>query len=120
MFNNIYPLWSSCFGRQVEDSDEQIEKMLEDIMMGLNILPPVVLDRDCDQRHHLQSHDRPSACSCSHPVHARHSAVGSASRCVCSHGYATGSDDASSTETGMFCNLSVTGLALLTLGCLLP
>ncbi|XP_064859376.1 uncharacterized protein LOC115118946 [Oncorhynchus nerka] len=84
----------------VEDSDEQIEKMLEDIMMGLNILPPVVLDRDCDQRHHLQSHDRPSACSCSHhPVHARHSAVGSASRCVCSHGYATGSDDASSTET---------------------
>ncbi|XP_052356998.1 arginine-glutamic acid dipeptide repeats protein-like isoform X2 [Oncorhynchus keta] len=84
----------------VEDSDEQIEKMLEDIMMGLNILPPVVLDRDCDKRHHLQSHDRPSACSCSHhPVHARHSAVGSASRCVCSHGYATGSDDASSTET---------------------
>ncbi|XP_029622461.1 uncharacterized protein LOC115202450 [Salmo trutta] len=86
----------------VEESDEQIEKMLEDIMMGLNILPPVVLDRDCD--HHLQSHDRPSACSCSHhPVHARHcgmhSAVGSASRCVCSHGYATGSDDASSTET---------------------
>ncbi|XP_055765147.1 uncharacterized protein LOC129841063 [Salvelinus fontinalis] len=88
----------------VEESDEQIEKMLEDIMMGLNILPPVVLDRDCDHRHHLQSHDRPSACSCSHhPVHARHcgmhSAVGSASRCVCSHGYATGSDDASSTET---------------------
>ncbi|KAM9399167.1 uncharacterized protein ACWYII_031487 isoform 2-T2 [Salvelinus alpinus] len=88
----------------VEESDEQIEKMLEDIMMGLNILPPVVLDRDCDHRHHLQSHDRPSACSCTHhPVHARHcgmhSAVGSASRCVCSHGYATGSDDASSTET---------------------
>ncbi|XP_031670434.1 uncharacterized protein LOC109880711 [Oncorhynchus kisutch] len=84
----------------VEDSDEQIEKMLEDIMMGLNILPPVVLDRDCDQRHHLQSHDRPSACSCSHhPVHARHGAVGSASRCVCSHVPMTGSDDASSTET---------------------
>ncbi|KAK6324558.1 hypothetical protein J4Q44_G00039000 [Coregonus suidteri] len=86
---------------QVEESDEQIEKMLEDIMMGLNILPPMVLEKDCDRHHHLQSHDRPSACSCSHhPVHARHcgmhSAIGSASRCMCSQREGS---DALSTET---------------------
>ncbi|XP_045082655.1 arginine-glutamic acid dipeptide repeats protein-like isoform X2 [Coregonus clupeaformis] len=85
----------------VEESDEQIEKMLEDIMMGLNILPPMVLEKDCDRHHHLQSHDRPSACSCSHhPVHARHcgmhSAIGSASRCMCSQREGS---DALSTET---------------------
>ncbi|XP_064193880.1 uncharacterized protein LOC135255964 isoform X2 [Anguilla rostrata] len=29
-----------------EDSDEQIEKLLDDIMMGLNILPPIVVETD--------------------------------------------------------------------------
>ncbi|KAI3352770.1 hypothetical protein L3Q82_019354 [Scortum barcoo] len=37
---------------RVEESDEQIEKLLEDIMMGLNILPS--LERDCKKSHHLQ------------------------------------------------------------------
>ncbi|XP_044044820.1 uncharacterized protein LOC122872861 isoform X2 [Siniperca chuatsi] len=46
----------------VEESDEQIEKLLEDIMMGLNILPN--LERDCKKSHHLQpSHDgAPATC----------------------------------------------------------
>ncbi|XP_036956934.1 uncharacterized protein LOC119021055 isoform X4 [Acanthopagrus latus] len=40
----------------MEESDEQIEKLLEDIMMGLNILPN--LDGDCKMSHHVQSsHD---------------------------------------------------------------
>ncbi|KAM8771753.1 uncharacterized protein AB9X84_001256 isoform 3-T4 [Acanthopagrus schlegelii] len=40
----------------VEESDEQIEKLLEDIMMGLNILPN--LEGDCKMSHHVQSsHD---------------------------------------------------------------
>ncbi|XP_056227214.1 uncharacterized protein LOC130165997 isoform X2 [Seriola aureovittata] len=39
-----------------EESDEQIEKLLEDIMMGLNILPN--LERDSKKSHYLQpSHD---------------------------------------------------------------
>ncbi|KAJ8271208.1 hypothetical protein COCON_G00100670 [Conger conger] len=29
-----------------EDSDEQIGKLLDDIMMGLNILPPIIVERD--------------------------------------------------------------------------
>ncbi|KAM7393676.1 hypothetical protein PAMP_020531 [Pampus punctatissimus] len=37
----------------VEESDEQIEKLLEDIMMGLNILPN--LERDCKKPHHLST-----------------------------------------------------------------
>ncbi|XP_071361229.1 uncharacterized protein [Trachinotus anak] len=36
----------------VEESDEQIEKLLEDIMMGLNILPN--LERDSKKSHYLQ------------------------------------------------------------------
>ncbi|XP_050922978.1 uncharacterized protein LOC108885748 [Lates calcarifer] len=40
----------------VEESDEQIERLLEDIMMGINILPN--LERDFKKSHHLQlSHD---------------------------------------------------------------
>ncbi|KAK2815655.1 hypothetical protein Q5P01_026122 [Channa striata] len=34
-----------------EESDEQIEKLLEDIMMGFNILPN--LERDCKKSHHI-------------------------------------------------------------------
>nr|XP_020451858.1 uncharacterized protein LOC109957942 [Monopterus albus] len=41
----------------VEESDEQLEKLLEDIMIGLNILPN--LERDCKASLHPQpSHDR--------------------------------------------------------------
>lgn len=45
-----------------EESDELIEKLLEDIMMGLNILPS--LERECKESHHLQpSHDgAPAIC----------------------------------------------------------
>ncbi|XP_049428755.1 formin-J isoform X2 [Epinephelus fuscoguttatus] len=40
----------------VEECDEQIEKLLEDIMMGLNILPN--LERDCKKSHYPQpNHD---------------------------------------------------------------
>lgn len=35
-----------------EDSDEQIEQLLEDIMMGLNIMPD--LEGDCKNSHHPQ------------------------------------------------------------------
>lgn len=43
-----------------EDSDEQIEKLLEDIMMGLNIMPN--LEGDCKNSHHPQpGHDRVQA-----------------------------------------------------------
>lgn len=43
-----------------EDSDEQIQQLLEDIMMGLNIMPN--LEEDCKNSHHPQpGHDRVQA-----------------------------------------------------------
>ncbi|KAF7663152.1 hypothetical protein LDENG_00216910 [Lucifuga dentata] len=52
----------------VEDSDEQIEKLLEDIMMGLNILPAVNLGRDCSKSHHLQQSHNGASAICQDPV----------------------------------------------------
>ncbi|KAJ8000590.1 hypothetical protein DPEC_G00181960 [Dallia pectoralis] len=73
---------------QVEESEEEIGKMLEDVMMGLDILPSQVLQRNCDQ-HHLHGEGRQSACSCSrHPDHT----VGPATQYMCSYDYETGSD----------------------------
>ncbi|XP_041639967.1 BTB/POZ domain-containing protein 18-like isoform X2 [Cheilinus undulatus] len=46
----------------VEDSDEQIEKLLEDIMMGLNILPN--LERDPKKSHRLQTSTDQAAATC--------------------------------------------------------
>lgn len=49
-----------------EDSDEQIEKLLEDVMMGLNIMPN--LEGDCKNSHHPQpGHERVQAV-CHAPV----------------------------------------------------
>ncbi|XP_045904502.1 uncharacterized protein LOC123970491 [Micropterus dolomieu] len=50
----------------VEESDEQIEKLLEDIMMGLNILPN--LDRDCKKSAHLQPSHAGAPTVCQVPV----------------------------------------------------
>lgn len=122
----------------VEESDEQIEKLLEDIMMGLNILPSVNLERDCNTPQHLQhNHDgAPATCRPLIPDHeARQTGMQAAVasihnhngapatyqppipgrearqtgtqaavisvHCVCCHGYATGSDDTSPTDTGI-------------------
>ncbi|XP_035515443.1 uncharacterized protein LOC118326536 [Morone saxatilis] len=50
----------------VEESEEQIEKLLEDIMMGLNILPN--LKRDCKKSHHLQRGHDGTPAMCQVPV----------------------------------------------------
>ncbi|XP_051239876.1 uncharacterized protein LOC127354188 isoform X2 [Dicentrarchus labrax] len=49
-----------------EESEEQIEKLLEDIMMGLNILPN--LKRDCKKSHHLQPGHDGAPAMCQVPV----------------------------------------------------
>ena len=83
----------------VEESDEQIEKLLEDIMMGLNILPPIVTERDYERQSSHQ--DREPACE--HPnnstgPHRMQGSVG-AMPSVCCHGNGTGGDE-TSTEMG--------------------
>ncbi len=88
----------------VEESDEQIEKLLEDIMMGLNILPN--LERDCKKSHHLQpSHDgAPIICQVpvtgSDRAQSRMHAAVSAAECVYYQDFGTQSDH-SSTDTGI-------------------
>lgn len=88
----------------VEESDEQIEKLLEDIMMGLNILPN--LERDCKKSHHLQpSHDgAPTICQVpvteSERAQSQMHAAVSAAECVYYQDFGTQSGH-SSTDTGM-------------------
>nr|XP_019939867.1 PREDICTED: uncharacterized protein LOC109627625 [Paralichthys olivaceus] len=88
----------------VEESDEQIEKLLEDIMMGLNILPN--LERDCRVSHHGQQSQGGGSSVCQVPVthkdagHSHmHSAVGAAG-CVFYQDLGTPS---CSTDTGIPC-----------------
>ncbi|XP_029915076.1 uncharacterized protein LOC115364651 [Myripristis murdjan] len=91
----------------VEESDEQIEKLLEDIMMSLNILPTVNLDRNCNSSDHLQpSHDgAPATCQvptedCEVRQSQMDTTVNTAG-CVYYHGLETGNGDTSSTNTGV-------------------
>ncbi|XP_029295909.1 BTB/POZ domain-containing protein 18-like isoform X3 [Cottoperca gobio] len=49
-----------------EECDEQIEKLLEDIMMGLNILPNV--ERDCKKSHYLPPNHDEAPAICQVPV----------------------------------------------------
>ncbi|TNN46460.1 BTB/POZ domain-containing protein 18 [Liparis tanakae] len=49
-----------------DECDEQIEKLLEDIMMGLNILPN--LDRDCKKPHCLQPSHGGAEAVCREPA----------------------------------------------------
>lgn len=71
----------------VEESDEQIEKLLEDIMMGLNILPD--LERDCEKSH-LHHNGEQSR------VHPEVTAA----ECVCYQNFGAQSG-LTSTDTGM-------------------
>lgn len=50
----------------MEESDEQIEKLLEDIMMGLNILPN--LERDCKKSGHVQPSSQDGTSVCHVPI----------------------------------------------------
>ncbi|XP_062334181.1 uncharacterized protein LOC134033914 [Osmerus eperlanus] len=79
----------------VEESDEQIEKLLEDIMMGLNILPPIVMERDYERQSPHQ--DREPACEHLNNNTGPHRMQGSvgAMPSVCSHGNGTGGDETS-------------------------
>ncbi|XP_040003066.1 uncharacterized protein LOC120800780 isoform X2 [Xiphias gladius] len=90
----------------VEESDVQIEKLPEDIMMGLNILPN--LERDCKRSHHLQlSHDGVPAI-CQGPVtrkdagHSQMHAAVSAAGCVFYQDLGTRSFN-SSADKGIHC-----------------
>nr|XP_046259425.1 uncharacterized protein LOC124066727 isoform X2 [Scatophagus argus] len=74
-----------------EESDEQIEKLLEDVMMGLNILPN--LEKDCKQPHLLQPSLRENE-----RVHAAVSAAG----CVYHPDFGTRIGH-SSTDSGIHC-----------------
>ncbi|XP_062244471.1 uncharacterized protein LOC133954170 [Platichthys flesus] len=88
----------------VEESDEQIEKLLEDIMMGLNILPN--LERDCSGAHHGQQSQGGGSSVCHIPVahkEARHShmqAGVSTAGCVFYQDLGTPN---CSTDTGILC-----------------
>ncbi|KAM8771752.1 uncharacterized protein AB9X84_001256 isoform 2-T3 [Acanthopagrus schlegelii] len=87
----------------VEESDEQIEKLLEDIMMGLNILPN--LEGDCKMSHHVQSsHDvAPAIGQVQIQENDRaQSQVHSAAGCVCFQDLGTHIGH-SSTDTGVHC-----------------
>ena len=86
----------------MEESDEQIEKLLEDIMMGLNILPN--LDGDCKMSHHVQSsHDvAPAIGQVQIQENDRaQSQVHSAAGCVCFQDLGTHIGH-SSTDTGIY------------------
>ncbi|XP_026214752.1 uncharacterized protein LOC113161401 isoform X2 [Anabas testudineus] len=93
----------------VEDSDEQIEKLLEDIMMGLNILPN--LEKDCKKSHPLQPSHNDVSTICQVPVtqndagHCRMQASVSAAGCVFYQDMGTQSGHCSS-ETGLHCCLT--------------
>lgn len=85
-----------------EESDEQIEKLLEDIMMGLNILPN--LERDCKKSHHLSRTFDGAICQIAVTENAAgqsemHTAV-TAEDCVCYQDCGTQSGH-SSTDTGI-------------------
>lgn len=86
----------------VEESDEQIEKLLEDIMMGLNILPN--LEGGCKMSHHVQSsHDvAPAVGRVRIPENERaQTPMHSAARCVCFQDLGTHIGH-SSTDTGIY------------------
>ncbi|XP_044202324.1 uncharacterized protein LOC122979161 isoform X1 [Thunnus albacares] len=85
----------------VEESDEQIEKLLEDIMMGLNILPN--MEKDCKKSHNPPTHN---GAICQVPVAENeagqiHAAI-TAEDCVCYQDLRTKSGH-SSTDTGVCC-----------------
>ncbi|XP_035039173.1 uncharacterized protein LOC118124983 isoform X2 [Hippoglossus stenolepis] len=88
----------------VEESDEQIEKLLEDIMMGLNILPN--LERDCRGSHHGQQSQGGGSSVCNIPVthkeagHSHMHAGVSTAGCVFYQDLGTPN---CSTETGIPC-----------------
>ncbi|XP_060903352.1 uncharacterized protein ctnnd1 isoform X1 [Labrus mixtus] len=91
---------------QVEDSDEQIEKLLEDIMMGLNILPS--LERDPKKSHLLQPSNERAPATCQiRPAEndavtgQMHAGVGAAV-CECCQDLGT-QIGLSSTESGIHC-----------------
>ncbi|CAL8329793.1 unnamed protein product [Lota lota] len=84
----------------VEESDREIEKLLEDIMMGLNILPPTGLEKDSN-RSSFKSNSAPITSV--PPIldwTARQGEVNTAVSVVGSHDYKTASEDTSSKDTG--------------------
>ncbi|XP_039660590.1 uncharacterized protein LOC120561483 isoform X2 [Perca fluviatilis] len=116
------PLSSDCFAPNQNDGvesvplpqppgpavecDEQIEKLLEDIMMGLNILPN--LDRDCKKSHYPQPIRDGAPAICQVPVTENeqpqspmHAAV-SAAGCVYYQDFGTQIGH-SSTDAGIYC-----------------
>ncbi|KAK0138725.1 BTB/POZ domain-containing protein 18 [Merluccius polli] len=79
----------------VEESDREIEKLLEDIMMGLNILPSTGPEKDSD-RSSFKSYSAPIASELSAvDWTGRHCQVG----VVGCHDYKTQSEDTSSKDT---------------------
>lgn len=96
----------------VEECDEQIEKLLEDIMMGLNILPN--LERDCKKSHYLQPNQDGAAAINQVPVpeneqpQSRTRAAISTAGCgVCFQDFGH-----SSTDTGIYMHFSPKGWLL--------
>ncbi|XP_042341019.1 uncharacterized protein LOC121942023 [Plectropomus leopardus] len=90
----------------VEECDEQIEKLLEDIMMGLNILPN--FERDCKKSYYLQpNHDEAAAVYQAPAVEnewlqsGMHTAVSTAG-CIYDQDVGTQTGH-SSTDTGIYC-----------------
>ncbi|TDH16532.1 hypothetical protein EPR50_G00020290 [Perca flavescens] len=91
-----------------EECDEQIEKLLEDIMMGLNILPNLDRDRDCKKSHYPQPIRDGAPAICQVPVTENeqpqspmHAAV-SAAGCVYYQDFGTQIGH-SSTDAGIYC-----------------
>ncbi|XP_037619344.1 uncharacterized protein LOC119484555 [Sebastes umbrosus] len=89
-----------------EECDEQIEKLLEDIMMGLNILPN--LERDCKKSHYLPPNHDGAPAICQVPVtenerqQSRMHAAVSPAGCVYYQDFGT-QIGLSSTDTGVYC-----------------